>query len=344
MQVRRVVKVFLGALLLVGCVGPRYEWPVLPDEAIAVERELITERRFVRQMEDAERLHRVSWPLLQIIAKDLPEVRQRAAIGVRWMHAADVPDASALGEFSAEGLTIVSVAPQSPAELAGLAVGDVVLEINGEPVPTGAGAALAGGRLMAKALEGGARVSVAFLRCGVQMRVELGGAAIADFGVGPRNDHRVNARAFPVRIQVNEGMLRFVCNEEELAFIVAHELAHSVMRHHRAIAWNAVVGTLADVGVIAAGGLSPGFGGMFGGLNRLPDFEREADLLALRWMQLAGFEVREALDFWPRLAARSDRERRRNLWLPTHPPAAERQALMRHIAEAGRLPVDPAAP
>ncbi|MCC5842450.1 MAG: M48 family metalloprotease [Opitutales bacterium] len=336
----RFVQVFLGALLLTGCVGPRHPWPALSDEAIAVERGLIAERRFARQMEDAERLHRVSWPLLRAIAEDLPEVRQRQAIGIRWMHAADVPNNLASGGLSTEGLTIVSVAPQSPADLADLAVGDVVLEINGERVPTGAGAALPGGRLMASALGEGARASVVFLRDGSRMQVDLVGVAIADFNVGQRNDHRVNARALPRRIQLNEGMLRFVRNEEELAFVVAHELAHSVMRHHRAIAWNAIVGTLADVGVIAAGGLSPGFGGVVGGLKRLPEFEREADLLALRWMQLAGFEVREALDFWPRLAARSDRERRENLWLPTHPPVAERQALMRHIAEAGATLLD----
>lgn len=48
-----------------------------------------------------------------------------------------------------------------------------------------------------------------------------------------RNDGRVNAGARFYLISINKGMLEFVKNEDELAIILGHELAHFNLGHKR---------------------------------------------------------------------------------------------------------------
>ena len=135
-------------------------------------------------------------------------------------------------------------------------------------------------------------------------------------------------------MQVWTGLLLRMQNESQLAYVLAHELAHYVRRHSLQN-WRRVRDTgnaMAFFGLLtAAAGV--GFVGSIGQLiaastlfayNR--DQEREADDIGIRMMTEAGYDPREASKAWSGLMAErgEDGKENDNLFFATHPPLKER--------------------
>lgn len=123
-------------------------------------------------------------------------------------------------------------------------------------------------------------------------------------------DRDVNAYADGKTVVVNYGMMRFVENDDELAGVVAHELAHNLMEHPKSSGRNAVIGaafgTLLDA-VAASQGF--GTGGGFGEigaeasvLHYSSDFEMEADYVGAYIMARAGYNPRRIAPYWRRMS------------------------------------------
>ena len=128
-------------------------------------------------------------------------------------------------------------------------------------------------------------------------------------------DGTPNAFALPGgKIGVNAGMLRVARGQDQLAAVVAHEIAH-VTAHHgneRMTQELAVQGGLMLADLLAENPGSRehellrgalGLGAQYGLL--LPysrTHEREADLLGLDLMARAGFDPRESLTLWRNMA------------------------------------------
>lgn len=105
-------------------------------------------------------------------------------------------------------------------------------------------------------------------------------------------------------------------NDDELAAVLAHEIAHATARHvTESISRNMTIAMAgaAVQGAIAAGGSSTGadlFGQIFSdGMNLyVPSYsrknEREADYLGLMYMAKAGFDPRAAVELWKKAAKR----------------------------------------
>jgi predicted Zn-dependent protease len=162
------------------------------------------------------------------------------------------------------------------------------------------------------------------------------------------NSSEINAFALPGGyVYVNRGLIRAVRNEDELAGVLAHEIAHVAERHGTEQATKAY-GAQAGVGLLAQ---------ILGGRNRrlgLPeqiigtlgvnaafmkfsrDAENEADLVGARIMSRAGYDPMAMATFFDLLQA----QKRSNpnavaTFFSSHPPARDRAARMR--AEADRL-------
>jgi len=130
-----------------------------------------------------------------------------------------------------------------------------------------------------------------------------------DYQFAVVRDPRVNAFAVPGGfVYVNSGLLAKVKNEDELAAVLGHEIAH-VHAHHvvrqqeatQALNYAALLGTLLSVVQPAAGALASAASASVT-LQYQRQFEQEADYLGARYLQASGYDPRAMLDFFKQLA------------------------------------------
>ncbi len=133
------------------------------------------------------------------------------------------------------------------------------------------------------------------------------------------NDPSVNAWAMPGgKVVVYTGILPVAQNENGLATVMGHEVAHAVAQHGNERMSQGLLTQLGGMALSVALSQNPsqtnnlfmaayGMGTQIGVLlpySRLQ--ESEADQLGLIFMALAGYDPRQALGFWQRMAAQSE--------------------------------------
>lgn len=148
-------------------------------------------------------------------------------------------------------------------------------------------------------------------------------------------DAQANAFALPGgKLGVYTGMLNVAENQDQLAAVIGHELAHVVARHgNERVSANYASESMLQVAAIAAGGAGGarselfsllGLGAQVGVL--LPfgrAQESEADLIGLDYMAKAGFRPSEASNLWRNMAKASGASSQ-PAFMSTHPSAADR--------------------
>lgn len=145
----------------------------------------------------------------------------------------------------------------------------------------------------------------------------------------------VNAFCMPGgKIVVYEGLLPITQNETGLAIVLGHEVAHAVAKHaNERISQQMAIkygGAIAG-GVIGNNQIAQQIGGMVFGIGAqygvmLPfarKHEHEADELGLIFMAMAGYNPREAVPFWQRMAMSSSGQKPPE-FMSTHPSDANR--------------------
>lgn len=187
---------------------------------------------------------------------------------------------------------ILAAPPRSPAAEAGLAPGDLILAVNGQALAEGQAAAVEsydGLQANTAVLDG------ALARGPATLTVRRAGA-VREVMVRP-----VLACAWPTQVEVtgtfrsrtdgrhifiSDGMANLAQNEDELAFVLAHELAHAVLEHRT----------------------QPDVTGVRGGLNWALSMRRglslaaeaDADRLGLFLLARAGFDPARSVEFLTR--------------------------------------------
>jgi len=145
----------------------------------------------------------------------------------------------------------------------------------------------------------------------------------------------VNAFALPGgKVGVYTGLLNLAATDDELAFVMGHEIAHVTSRHSAQRA-TAMVG--ATVGALAAEMLTRnsehrdlilaayGVGAAGGTLAYSRSHESEADYIGLRFTSYAGYDPRASVTFWQKMAAQGGKGKMPEL-LSTHPSDERRIA------------------
>ncbi|MEO5349895.1 MAG: M48 family metallopeptidase [Magnetococcus sp. YQC-3] len=148
------------------------------------------------------------------------------------------------------------------------------------------------------------------------------------------NPHSANAFCLPGgKIVVYTGMLPFTRDEEGLAAIIGHEVAHAVAQHSSERQSQRLLTTLASIAVPAPLGEVANFG-MLLPYSRL--HESEADRMGMHFMAMAGYNPEKAVAVWSRLKDDAEREKRAQPeFFSTHPSddsrIAQNQATLREV-------------
>lgn len=158
-------------------------------------------------------------------------------------------------------------------------------------------------------------------------------------------DDEVNAFAFPGGIVVvNTGLLTHAATPDEVAGVLAHELAHVLQRH-------SLEAALDQVGVLVALGLLVDSGASFLELQTAlslldlkfsRDHEREADAVGFEMLHAAGLDPTAMSAFFERLAREGEALPGALRVLATHPASDERAAAL--AERAAKLPPVPRKP
>lgn len=151
------------------------------------------------------------------------------------------------------------------------------------------------------------------------------------------DDPAVNAFAMPGgKVVVYTGLLPVTQNEDGLAVVVGHEIAHVFARHGNERMSQQLLAQLGGVAIDQALREQPeatrnlfaasyGIGTQVGVLLRYSRLhESEADHLGMIFMALAGYDPHVAVDFWRRMAEASAGQARPPEFLSTHPASETR--------------------
>jgi hypothetical protein len=211
-----------------------------------------------------------------------------------------------------DGPFVTGVAPGSPAERAGLARGTGIAAIDGQPIPTlgdGPTVRIDAVQVMLAAREPSAPLTVTDTG---GRRYEVGASAGCASGFRiERSGKQAAANGKLVRVTLR--LAASVAADDELAAVVAHELAHNILRHPAQLA--AIRST-----------------------DLVRRTEIEADRLSVWLLADAGYDPRAAIRFW-------ERHKKPLIRAATHPPRRERIAAIEAEIEAmaAARAADPAA-
>lgn len=205
--------------------------------------------------------------------------------------------------------TITILIEGSPADVAGLRQGDIVVAVNGKRVPTPSNKKSAE-RSMKLIVDESNRqnYTMTVLRNDGEVTVDVNNRLACDYPVVVLTDDALNAFADGNNIYITSGMLRFLESDVELQAVLAHELAHNTEGHIKKKMANAGIGALfgAILDVVAATqGVYTTFTSdfaRFASMSFSQDFEREADYVGIYMMERSGIDSSEVGDLWRKMA------------------------------------------
>ena len=337
---KRIIALMLSAGVA-GCAQPTTKRPDLDPTATEEERRLQILQAAKHLSLQADQLMRVHYRLSQAGADLCGEHVAWTSGMAFWSLSWGTPGAKAgwrlLFPFLTDGISVRYIVPGSPAEKAGLRVGDAVLRVNGAEVSRDKDDAIKqmdGWRKSADA------VTVVVKRGDEERTIAVPPERACSYKADIAPSAVVNAFADGATVKVTRGMMDFVKNDEELALVVGHEMAHDFRGHLDAKRQNELGGRIAGAvldGLVAAatrtmpGNTGQSFGGALASQAYSVDFEAEADYVGLYVMARAGYPISDAPTFWRRMGAANPQS---VTLTTTHPATPERfVALKAAVAE-----------
>jgi hypothetical protein len=295
--------------------------PSLPPVSSAEETAL---RTLVTQQ---DRLYRVAGPLL-INNADLCRSHARNLLGFtaknKYSYSAEFVNAAQALFQMGEPLKVMGVLAGSGAARAGLRRGDDLLSIEDKPLPTGPNAERQASGILAPLVTGRSSVKATVMRNGASLPLTVPLTYACAFGIELGNTDNVIAYNDGQRILVTRGMLNFARSDDELAYVMAKEMAHNALAHAARQRVTATSGGIIDNLVRIRPDMSVMVG--LAGLKPVPqDIDAAADRTAIFMLARAGYNIDNALPFWQRLAADYPAEVL-NGYTALHPASAARTA------------------
>ena len=283
---------------------------------------------FLQQLD--QRIADIAWRLGTSNADFCPQ--RVLSIGLSAHNAVQYAPAYRLSAISAFGFgdglpAVLAVMKDGPAARAGILPGDRIVAIDGQPVIPE--------RPLARSKEDygpinaimsqlenlpDRKVVLDILREQKPLRMEVAPVTICQSRVEIVPGGQMNANANGVVVQIYGKLVLWARNDDELAILIGHEMAHNILNHNRRI---------------HSEGLEQGLSEALGlGSRKLRDLEREADRYGLYLTARAGYDFAQAPVFWRRLSAASGLG---NVWATTHPTGAHRAKFNQAVVNEIRL-------
>lgn len=230
------------------------------------------------------------------------------------------------------------VIPGSAADKAGLQEHDQILSIFGISAPGGNGVADKFQEILDKNLTSnfiGMPVEMEVSRKGKVISLTINPDEICPYSlVIDKSTHQVNAFSDGEKVYLTEEIIDYLPEQNDLAAVLSHELAHNTMGHIDSQQLNQTVGVIAGAvfDVLAdTDGSGMLIGMELGGNAYSKDFENEADYVSAYYMARAGYDYKAMRDLYKKLAARD----MGSIYVDgvTHPKPQERYALLYETAQ-----------
>jgi predicted Zn-dependent protease len=247
---------------------------------------------------DDQRVADTAWRIASRNADTCPKLW--AALGVSLHHVRQYEPAYRAAAQAAFGLdggypSILAVAEGSPASAAGLKPSDTVRAVNGADLAdkgrgqTSAASYDAVSAAMA-ALEALPKQGAAILsieRGGHRLEVSVTPQNVCRSRVELAPGNTINANANGLVAQISGRLVNWIESDDELALVIAHEMAHNLLDHPKRLSEKS-----------ALSGLATSLG-LAGKAQR--QMEMDADRMGIIMAASAGYDYKIAPDFWARL-------------------------------------------
>ena len=274
--------------------------PVPPPPVSSAEEEAL--RSLVAQQ---DRLYQVAGPLL-VRNPELCRNNARNLLGFtaknKYSYSSEFVNAAQKLFGMDEQLKVTGVLAQSGAAKAGLQRGDTLIAVENQPLPQGQNAERQAGALLGPLLAGRTSVRLTVRRNGAELPLTVPLTFACAFGIELGNTDNVNAYGDGYRILITRGMLNVARSDQELAYVMAKEMAHNALAHANRQRMSATIGGVIDNLVL----IRPDMSAMAGTAGILPypaELDAAADKLSMYMLARAGYNIDNAPAFWSRLAS-----------------------------------------
>lgn len=297
------IAVPLAVLTMAACTATGPSRPGQPYDGMQTSTE--TQAALRNLVAQQDRLYRVAGPLL-VTNPDLCRSGARNLLGFvaknKYSYSADLADAAQSMFGLDEQLQVTGILQGSGAARAGIRKGDRLVAIENSPLPQGPNAERQAAALLGPLVGGRNAIKVTVLRNDANLVMNVPLTRACAYAVELGNADNVNAYNDGRRVMVTRGMLGFVRSDEELAYVLAREMAHNALQH---AARQNMSGTVGDI-IDNLTRLNPDLTTMAGssGVKATnQELDAAADTLALYMVARAGYGIDGARQFWERLAA-----------------------------------------
>ncbi len=320
-----ILSIILAAFLLVtGCASTKTGPPLSKDKLRKLEEEieLLATEIYIN---DSVMVWKSGFNVLSIMPDGV--FKNRAVIG-----ALSVDNTEEIAGYyklpTEDGCVVIGVMDGYIADLAGIRQGDIIKEVDGKKIKDSGHVKFKAGRSSTVIVE----------RAGARLSFNVIPKEMPYVRIRLKQTSKINAYAKFTGIVFTSGMVHFAEDEDELAIIMGHELAHLTSKHlPKNISVAALCGTL--------GGLTGPFApwatqALYAPYSRKN--EREADYIGLIYAHNAGYDIEKGATLWKRFALEIPKSRSKS-FLRSHPASPERILRVRKVVgliKSGKNPLE----
>ena len=257
-----------------------------------------TQASLLALQRDDQRVADIAWRIAARNSSNCPKLW--AALGVSLQHVSQYAPAYRAAAQAAFGLddaypSILAVAEGSPASASGLQPNDTLRAVNGVDLvrnsreqPTAASYdAVSAAMAVLEALSEQKAAVLSVERGGQRFDVSVTPQNVCRSRVELAPGNAINANANGLVAQISGRLVNWVQSDDELALVIAHEIAHNLLDHPKRLSEKS-----------ALSGLATSLG-LSGKAQR--QMELDADRMGIIMAAGAGYNYKIAPDFWARL-------------------------------------------